>query len=104
MLGGGDTALTWSGTALLLCLIPAAATLAWAHWSLGGSPEQQLTLILGGTGLRLFFVLGAALVLTRLVPHYQGLGFWIWLVVFYFFTLALDLVLMLSARPAAPGK
>jgi hypothetical protein len=101
LLGGGDTALTWSGTALLLCLLPAAATLAWAHRALEGTPEQQLAVVLGGSGLRLFFVLGTAFLLYEMVPHYQATGFWVWLLVCYLFTLALDLGLMLSGRTAA---
>jgi hypothetical protein len=104
LLGGGDTALTWSGTALLLCLLPAAVTLAWAHWALGGTPEQQLALVLGGSGVRLFFVLGTAFLLYELVPYYQGTGFWVWLLASYLVTLALDLGLMLSGRTTAKIK
>jgi hypothetical protein len=101
LLGGGDAALVYSGTALLLCLVPAALTLAWAGRALQGTPDQQLALVLGGTGLRLFLVLGAAWLLYEFVPYYrEHAGFWVWLLVCYLFTLALDLALMLAGRPA----
>jgi hypothetical protein len=99
-LGGGDGAIILSGTALLLCLVPTVATLMWAAWSLRKHSEQQLTMILGGTGLRMFFVLGAALLISRVVPYYQEqTSFWIWLLVFYLITLALEMGLMLTLRP-----
>ena len=99
-LGGGDAAIIFSGTALLLCLVPTVGTLIWASWGLQKHPEQQLTMILGGTGLRMFFVLGVALLISRAVPYYQEqTSFWIWLLVFYLITLALEMGLMLTVRP-----
>ncbi len=104
-LGGGDAALTYSGTALLLCMIPAALTLVWADKALQGTVDQQLVLILGGTGMRMFVVLGAAWLLYEWVPHYrEHPGFWIWILVCYLFTLALDLALMLAGRPVQGTK
>ena len=101
-LGGGDAAVAYSGTALALCLVPGVVTLLWAGWALDKSPEQQLTLVLGGTGMRLFVVLGAAWVLFATVPYYrEHNGFWAWLLVFYLFTLALEMALLLAGRPAA---
>jgi hypothetical protein len=100
MLGGGDAAIIFSGTALLLCLVPAVGTLIWATWSLRKHSEQQLMMILGGTGLRMFFVLGVGLLISLAVPYYQEqTGFWIWLLVFYLITLALEMGLMLTIRP-----
>jgi hypothetical protein len=99
LLGGGDAALTYSGTALLVCLVPAVLTLAWAGRALRGAPDQQLVAILGGTGLRLFFVLGVAWLLYSWVPHYREReGFWVWLLVAYLFTLAVELALLLAGR------
>ncbi|HEV3257562.1 MAG TPA: hypothetical protein VG013_11820 [Gemmataceae bacterium] len=101
-LGGGDAAAVYSGTALLLCLLPAVVTLVWAGWALEKAPEQQLALVLGGTGLRLFVVLAAAWVLVQSVPYYREHGgFWNWLVVCYLFTLAMEMTLLLAGRPAA---
>ena len=100
MLGGGDAAIIFSGTALLICLVPAVGTLLWASRGLQKHPEQQLMMILGGTGLRVFFVLGVALLISLAVPYYQGqTSFWIWLLVFYLITLALEMGLMLTLRP-----
>jgi hypothetical protein len=99
MLGGGDGAIIFSGTALLICLVPAVGTLLWASRGLQKHPEQQLMMILGGTGLRVFFVLGVALLISLAVPYYQGqTSFWIWLLVFYLITLALEMGLMLTLR------
>jgi hypothetical protein len=100
MLGGGDAALIFSGTAFLLCLAPAVGTLVWASYGLEKHPEQQLTIILGGTGLRMFFVLGVALLISRVVPYYQEqISFWIWVLVLYMSTLALEMGLLLGIRP-----
>jgi hypothetical protein len=105
LLGGGDAALVYSGTALLLCLVPAAVTLAWAGQALKGTVDQQLALVLGGTGLRMFTVLGAAWVLYEWVPYYRlSAGFWVWVLVSYLFTLALELTLLLAGRPAQETK
>jgi hypothetical protein len=96
----GDTALAYSAVALGLCLVPTAVTLAWAARALHGSPEQQLLLVLGGTGLRMFAVLTAGLVLYLRVEYFQKEhGFWIWILVFYLFTLAAEMTLILSGRP-----
>jgi hypothetical protein len=105
LLGGGDDALAYSGTALLLCLLPAALTLAWAGKALQGTVDQQLLLMLGGTGLRMFTVLGAAWVLYEFVPFYHlSAGFWVWVLVAYLFTLALEITLLLAGRPAQETK
>jgi hypothetical protein len=80
--------------------VPAVGTLLWASWGLQRHPEQQPTVILGSTGLRLFFVLGVALLISQVVPYYQEqTSFWIWLLVAYLITLALEMGLMLTARP-----
>jgi hypothetical protein len=101
MLGGGDSALIFSGTAMLICLVPAVVTLLLASWGLHQHPDQQLAMILGGTGLRMFFVLGVALLISRVVPYYQEqISFWIWLLIIYLATLALEMGLLLSMRPA----
>ena len=90
---GGDEAVFLSAVALGLCLIPAAATMAWALRA-GTSPESQLLMILGGTGVRMGIVLGGGLLLTRLYPESFPSAFWIWLVVFYLFTLSLEMTLL----------
>ena len=104
LLGGGDKAIIFSGTALLLCVVPAVGTLIWAAWGLKEHPEQQLTIILGGTGLRMFFVLCIGLLISKCVSYYEEqTSFWIWLLVVYLFTLALEMCLMLTVRPTKAG-
>lgn len=99
-LGGGADTWVYSGTALLLCLVPAAITLAWASRAPAQDAGQQLTILLGATGVRLFGVLLLALLLYLSVPPYRGQdGFLIWLIVCYLFTLALEMTLLLKGRP-----
>lgn len=99
-LGGGDYALVYSGTALLLCLVPALLTLLWASWAYRRDPSQQVNVALGATGVRLFGVLLGAMLLYQNVPLYrEAEGFWTWLLVCYFFVLALELGLLLAGRP-----
>ncbi len=95
----GDDAALASALALAVCLVPGALTLAWSLASLASPPEQQLVAVLGGTGARLAVVAVAALLLNERVAPDQGLGFLSWLLIFYCFTLALEMALVLRARP-----
>jgi hypothetical protein len=100
-LGGGDRALIFSGAAVLLCLPPMAGALVWASWAQSQSPQDQLVAVVGGTGVRMIFVLAGALILALAVPYFQGqVAFWIWLLVVYAAALALDVALILAGRPA----
>jgi hypothetical protein len=97
----GQGALVCSAVAAVLCLVPAGITLVWTTRSLVRPADQQLILLLGGTGLRMFVVLAVSLLLYRLIPYLQDQpGFWIWVLIFYLFTLALEMTLVLSGRPA----
>jgi hypothetical protein len=98
-LGGGDEAVKLSGLAALLCLVPAMVVLVWADWAFRQNAEQQTYAILGGGGVRMFFVLGAAVVLTQGVGLFPDpLPFYMWLGIFYLATLALEVGLMVAAR------
>jgi hypothetical protein len=100
-LGGGDAAVVYSLSAVAICLIPTVGTLYWGTRTVDGPAEQQLALVMGGTGVRMFFVLLAGLALYKLVPYYEAHeGFWIWLLVFYLFTLGLEMFLLLYGRSA----
>jgi hypothetical protein len=101
---GGEPAVVYSAVAVGLCLVPTAATLLWAERAFRGSPEQQLLMVLGGTGVRMATVLGAGLVLYYAVPYFQQTSFWICLLVFYLFTLALEMVLLIKGLPAADNR
>lgn len=101
-LGGGDRALVYVATALLLCMVPATITLVWGERALSQSPDRQLILVLGGTGVRMAFVLLAGWALFQWAPYYeQQASFLIWLLVCYLFTLALDMTLLLAGRSEA---
>jgi heme/copper-type cytochrome/quinol oxidase subunit 3 len=100
----GDSAVVYSATALALCLVPAAFTLAWATWAAKQPADKQLTMVLGGTGVRLFGVAIGAVALIQWVPYfrqYETPGFWAYLAVFYLFTLILETILTVAGRPAA---
>ena len=99
-LGGGDQAVVFLATALALCLAPAVVSLLWGERALRQSADQQLVMVLGGTGVRMAFVLLAGWTLYQYVPYYQRQSsFLIWLAVGYLFTLALDMTLLLTGRP-----
>jgi hypothetical protein len=104
-LGGGVAALVFSGAAVLLCLPPMAATLVWAHWARRRTPHDQLLMLLGGTGLRMAFVLVGGMVLYFAVPYFKDeIAFWLWVLAAYLCTLALDVALTLAGPPqAAPA-
>jgi hypothetical protein len=89
-----------------LCLVPSLVTLAWASWSIGRAPEQQLLATLGGTGLRMFVVLAVGLVLTSAIPYFaqQQQGFWVSVLIFYLLYLGLEVAILLIGRPAPPPQ
>ncbi len=99
----GYAAVAYGGLAALLCLVPSVGTLLWSYWGLKQSPEHQLAAVLGGTGLRMAFVLAAGIGLYRNVPYLREYpGFWPWVLVMYLFTLALEMGVLLIGR-SAPG-
>jgi len=101
----GDAAAVYSGVALLLCLIPTSLTMLWATWAFEQSPAINIVMVLGGTGVRMFVVLAGALALHSLIPYFQEQqGFWIWVLVSYLFTLALEMALVLKGRTAASQR
>ncbi len=98
----GDPAAVYSGAALSLCIIPTAATMLWAHWAFNQAADQQIVMVLGGTGLRMFVVLSGGLALYYLIPYFQEhQGFWLWVLVAYLFTLAWEMTLVLKGRSPA---
>lgn len=98
----GDQMAVYSGVAMLLCLVPSALTLVLSNATSNVSPEQQLIVVLGGTGLRMFIVLAGAWALYRWVPYFgEHATFWLWVIVFYLFTLLLEKLLLLAGRQTA---
>ncbi len=65
----------YSTVGVLLCLVPTVLTYLWAGWARSQSAEQQLLMVLGGTGLRMFVVLLAGLVLYYSRPEFHRASF-----------------------------
>lgn len=96
--------IVYSGTTLLLCLIPTALTLIWCSAALQQAPENQLAAVMGGTGIRLLSVLLAGWALHSNVAFFQDGSFWNWLLGAYLFTLALEMTLLLSGRTVSAPR
>jgi hypothetical protein len=103
-LAWGESGIVYSATAAALCLLPTTLTMLWAGWAYQQVPEQQLMMVLGGTAVRMGVVLGAGLILHSFVPYFQQQVFWLWLLVFYLLTLAMEMVLVVKGQPAASGR
>jgi hypothetical protein len=98
----GNVALTYSATAMALCLVPATVSLGWATWAYRQCADKQFTMIMGGTGLRLFAVAVGAFALYRSIAYFaEHDGFLTWVGVFYVVTLALETTFSLAGRPAS---
>lgn len=99
----GAPAAAYAGIAMTLCLVPAIATLCWANWALRQTADQQFTMLLGGTGVRVFVVLIGAFILNQSVPYLQQPAtptFLMWVLMSYMVTLIAETALTLSAQPA----
>jgi hypothetical protein len=99
---GGDEAFAYTAIAAALCLVPTAATLLLAQKANGQLPANALLMLLGGTGIRMAVVLGAGIAISLLglpgLPEVNVVAFWIWLLVFYLFSLALEVTLVVMSR------
>ncbi|MDA1162084.1 MAG: hypothetical protein O3B13_03180 [Planctomycetota bacterium] len=82
------------GVSALLCVIPGCLVVAFKGLA-GGS---QASLILTASGLRMFFVLLGALGAKFVVSGYGLKEFFVWLILFYMFTLALETMSLLSVK------
>lgn len=96
---GGDVVFLHCVTAVLLCLVPAVATLAWTYWSMTRDARRTPLLALGGTGVRMFAVLLVALLLNMQVPLYHDQSFLFWVLGAYLFLLAVEIALLLVGQP-----
>ena len=89
--------LAYSFTALALCLAPAVATMLWIHWSAIHARDQRLVVALGGSGLRMLFVLGSGWLLNGTVEFFGRRSFLLWLLVMYLFVLGLEIFLLIRS-------
>lgn len=94
----GPDAFPQSAAALGLCLIPAVGTFLWASRAFRGSPESQMAAMLGGSGIRMFLVLGLGFGFTQWWPETFPTEFWGWILVFYLFILGLEIRLLIRAH------
>jgi hypothetical protein len=101
LLWPNDPTFEWSTAAAVICLVPTALTLAWTRWAYTGKAEQQLLAVMGGTAVRMVIVLAAGMVLFLNAETFKYQRFWIFVIVYYLFTLALEMVLIVRATAAA---
>ena len=78
--------------AAVLCTVPGCLVVAFKGLASG----SQATLVLAAGGLRMFFVLLGSLVAKFVVEGYGLKEFFVWLILFYLFTLALETKSLLS--------
>lgn len=89
--------------ALLLCLVPGIAVL-WFVKPEGG-PNQALTAVLLGMGLRMAVVLAGTLLLKEARPDLGPSAFLVWVVVGYLATLTFETrTILAGASVAQPGS
>ena len=101
----GDAEALFAGVAVLLCLVPAVLTLLWAGRSYRDDPQQATLTALGASGVRMFAVLIAAMLLYLKVPPFQGeASFLLWVAAAYLFTLAAEVVLLVRGAKAVGTK
>ncbi len=87
-----------------LCLVPAVATLFWARRASRGQPEQVLLAVFGGTAARMGFVLAAGMALCWGAEAFQYQRFWLFVVLYYLVTLALEMTVVVRAAPGQVGQ
>src|SRR5262249_34565459 len=104
---GGEEPAVSATVAVGICLVPAALTLLWSDWARRRSPEALFVAWFGGTGVRLLVVGVASLALHQRVEYLRqdNANFLLWVMVFYLFTLAAEVGLLVITKPApAPAK
>ena len=95
-----ELGLLMSGSAALLCLIPAVVTFLWGLKAMTGSPSDRLRHAVFGMMLRMVVVLGGGMALYFGVPNFERPRFWLWVAGFYLGALALETVLLNYAPQA----
>ena len=90
----GDKGLVGLSVAAVLCTLPGCLVVEFK----GLVGDSQATLVLAAGGLRMFFVLLGALMAKFVVEGYGLKEFFVWLILFYLFTLALETKSLLSVK------
>jgi len=97
----GDQAMIQCGTAVLLCLVPAVLTMLWAGWTMRQDPRQASLVLLGGSGVRMFLVLGLAMLLYFQSDWFRKQdSFLFWVVGAYLYLLAIEIWLIVRGTQA----
>lgn len=99
-----DPTFAWSTAAAAICLVPSALTLAWTRWAYASQPEQQLLAVFGGTAVRMVVVIAAGMILFLSIKTFAYQRFWIFIVVYYLFTLALEMVIIVRSTAASQAQ
>lgn len=92
-----------AGAAMLLCLLPGAATFYWAQAAGRRTPEMLMIVVLGGAMVRMLVALGGGMALYLSLPSYFTIALWVWLGVFYSFTLAVEIAMLACLNAALPA-
>jgi hypothetical protein len=96
---GGAQAPNYAAVATLLCLLPSLLTVRLHRRIQSGPANQQLLMLLSGTGIRMAGALFGSLLLAFLWPAFQQAGFWINLLLVYLFSLAIEIRLLVRSLP-----
>ena len=94
----GDEQLLFAGVAVALSLVPGVLAMLWAGWAHSQNPQMETLAVLGGTGVRMFGVLLAALALFQGTELFRKQAFLLWVAGAYVFLLAAEVVLLVRAQ------
>jgi hypothetical protein len=88
--------------AAFLCVVPGLVVF-WVAASFGAAGSHVPLVILGGTFLRMVFVLLGMVIAQTLDPHLGFREFIVWLLVFYLFLLVVETCLVLAPTASRSG-
>jgi hypothetical protein len=98
----GREGLIGLSAAAILCVVPGLIVF-WIAASFGAAGTEVPLVILGGTFLRMVFVLLGMVIVQTLDPHLGFREFIVWLLVFYLFLLAVETCLVLAPTASRSG-
>jgi hypothetical protein len=99
----GREGLIGLSAAAFLCLVP-GWTVFWIAASYGTAGSEVPLVILGGTALRMVFVLLGIVIVQTLDPRLGFREFVVWLLVFYLCLLAVETCLVLLVSASRSGR
>lgn len=94
----GESGVAFPAVAALLCVVPACVTFLLARLTREVAPEQEMWVILGGSGLRMFLVLLGAIALKASVSYFEPFSFLLSVLFFYMFTLLVEVMLLVHRQ------